>query len=201
MPPRIPAVPPHAGFAAPAMNTGGPATQTLEGEHVVWSGQPRQGLVFTGRDLFLVPFSLMWGGFAVFWEVSVLKIPAPAVFWLWGIPFVVIGLYLIAGRFIVDAWLRRRTRYVLTNRRILITRSAPFGSTTSLFLDRLPEVQLRERANGRGTLRFGPSTSYWGRDAAFGLWSPALDPTPQFIGIENARDVFDQIQRSIRNAA
>jgi hypothetical protein len=29
---------------------------------------------------------------------------------------------------------------------------------------------------------------------------PALDPTPQFIAIENARSVFDQIQRASAEA-
>ena len=40
----------------------------LKGERMVWWGQPAQGLLFTSKDWFMVPFSLMFLGFSVFWE-------------------------------------------------------------------------------------------------------------------------------------
>jgi hypothetical protein len=169
----------------------------LPGETVIWSGRPAQGVLFTGRDGLLIPFSLMWGGFAVLWEISVLRAGAPLLFRLWGIPFVLVGIYFIAGRFAIDAWLRGDTRYAVTDRRILIARSGPWRGFTALGLDRLPDVRLSLRGDGRGTLRFGqPASMFWSRQS-FGAWSPALDPTPQFIAIDDAQGVFDQIQRAI----
>ncbi len=38
----------------------------LNGERVVWEGQPAGGLLLSSRDTFLIPFSLFWCGFAVF---------------------------------------------------------------------------------------------------------------------------------------
>lgn len=174
----------------------------LEGERVVWSGRPGQGVRLAGRDGLLIPFSLMWGGFAVFWELLVIGRPAPFFFRLFGVPFVLAGLYLIFGRFLVDSWIRSKTSYAVTNQRILIARSAPFGKLVSLNLNRLPDVELQEDASGRGTLRFGPAIPYWGYRGlgGFALWTPALDPTPQFIAIDDAQSVFNQIQNSIRNA-
>ncbi len=172
----------------------------LEGERIVWSGRPVQGTLFMARDWFLVPFSIFWCGFAIFWEASVLGSNAPALFALWGIPFIVVGLYLTLGRFTIDAWLRRNTRYAVTNRRIIIARSDPFPKLTSISLERMPELQLTEWPDGRGTIRFGPTLPYWGL-AGWGGWSPATDPTPQFIGISDAQRVFDRIQRASRGAA
>ena len=44
-------------------------------EKLLWSGKPRSGIVFRTCDIFMIPFSLMWGGFAIFWEIGALSIP------------------------------------------------------------------------------------------------------------------------------
>lgn len=173
----------------------------LKGEKIVWSGQPSQGLLLTGQDWLLIPFSLLWGGFAIFWESSALATTSPVFVKLWGVPFLLIGLYLVAGRFLFDAWVRRRMRYAVTNKRILIFRSWPFSKMTALSLDHLPDLSLIESSDGRGTIRFGQQVPLWGRGGGFSGWTPALDPTPQFIAIENARRVFDQIQYTDRKSA
>ncbi|HEX4350926.1 MAG TPA: PH domain-containing protein, partial [Verrucomicrobiae bacterium] len=79
------------------------------GEKLLWSGQPRQGLRLNISDVFVIPFSLLWCGFAIFWEANAVKGHSPFVLKLWGIPFVVIGLYMVFGRFFMDARTRVRT--------------------------------------------------------------------------------------------
>ena len=185
------------------MNADAFAGRLLSGERILWSGQPSTGLLFTPRDIFLVPFSLLWCGFAIFWESQVAGIGsqfptsasgAPDFFLLFGGAFVLVGLYFVFGRFAVDAWLRRATRYAVTDRRILIARSGLLANFTSMALDRLPNVQIREGSSGRGTIQFGAQASMF-NNRSFGMWSPALDPTPQFLAIEDAKKVFDIIQR------
>jgi hypothetical protein len=170
----------------------------LAGERVLWSGRPAQGLLLTGRDAFLIPFSFLWGGFAVVWETMVVTQAKAGFFALWGIPFVLIGLYFIIGRFLLDAWIRRGMFYAVTDKRILISRSGPFAKFTALSLDRLPDASISDNAGGRGTIRFGDPAPLWGRRNNFPSWTPSLDPTPQFIAIEDARSVFDQVQRACR---
>ena len=173
-------------------------TRLFAGERLLWSGQPRQGLMLTPMDALLIPFSLFWGGVAIFWESSVLTTSAPVFFAVWGLPFVLVGFFLIGGRFFADAWLRGRIQYGLSDQRVLILRSGPFSSLTSLNLNRMGEITLKEGKAGRGTIRLGQSALFWGR-RGFGGWLPALDPTPQLLGVEDVRRVFDQIERARRS--
>jgi hypothetical protein len=146
-------------------------------------------------DALLIPFSLLWGGFAIFWESTVLASGAPGFFALWGVPFVAVGLYLIGGRFFVDAWVRGGTRYVLTDQRAIIERLRAGYALTSL---ELPGQQISlsgMAADGTGTISFGAQLSpmsVLGRNQ-WGIWAPWLG-TPTFEGVEGARALFEQIQ-------
>ncbi len=171
------------------------ADRLLSGERILWTGRPGQGVILSSQDIILIPFSLAWCGFAIFWTVSATGMHAPSFFTLWGLMFVAIGLYLVVGRFFFDAWVRGGIGYAITNRRVLILRSGPFSRFTALDLDRLPAVDLKEDARGRGTIRFGaPASIFANRNMS--AWSPALDPTPQFIAIDEARRIFDLVQKT-----
>jgi len=167
-------------------------------ERLLWSGRPKQGIVLRGSDAFMIPFSLLWGGFAIFWEYMALSIPDKAglvviVFPLFGIPFVIAGLYFIFGRFIVDAKKREKTYYGLTDQRVII-RSGFFGKKTkSLNLRTLTDISLSEKANGTGTISFGqesPWTSWFS-----GSWFPGagVSQTPKFEMIEGAKPIYNKI--------
>jgi hypothetical protein len=167
----------------------------LPHESILWSGAPATGLLLTPRDGLLIPFSLVWCGFTVFWEASVLRSNAPPFMAVFGAAFVLVGAFLVFGRFLVDAWLRGATVYALTDRRVLILRTGPWPAFNALSLDRLPEAGLSEGAYGRGTIRFGPQLPMFSRGyGGFSAWTPALDPTPQFLSIADARRVFEMIQ-------
>ena len=167
----------------------------MPGERIVWQGQPKQGLLLTARDIYLIPASVLWCSFAIFWTIMATGTGGPGFLTLWGLMFVCVGLYLVFGRFIADAWVRRDLHYTLTNQRILITRPAPFRRFTVLRLDQLGDIDLNERSDGRGTIRFGQPVAMWG-NRGMSAWSASLDPTPQFLAIEGARRVFDLIQRA-----
>ena len=107
-------------------------SQLASNEKLLWTGQPRRGLRLRATDALAIPFSLLWCGFAIFWEWSVLKQGAPGFFALWGIPFVAIGLYVVFGRFFVDALQRARTYYALTDQRALIISGLVNRQTKSL---------------------------------------------------------------------
>lgn len=174
--------------------------RVLPGERIVWSGKPQQGLLLTRRDIFLIPFSLVWCGFVIFWTfiATSISLTGPALIGILFVPvgrmLTVIGLYLVVGRFILDAWVRRGVHYAVTNERILIEQGAPFWRFTALNIARLQDIGLEELSNGRGTIRFEEYDPIWGFPGKRG-WSPSLDRTPQLLAIEDARRVYDLIQR------
>lgn len=144
----------------------------------------------------MIPFSLMWAGFAIFWEVSVLRDSAPTFFSLWGIPFVAFGLYITVGRFFQDAWRRSQTAYAVTSDRVIIRRGS---SLKSLNVRTLSDVTLTERPDGTGTITFGPITF------PMAMWAgtswPGVAQQPAFELIPNARRVYTQIRDAQQSSA
>src|SRR5258707_5570564 len=45
-------------------------TELMSGESLYWAGMPNRSVVFHSDDWYVVPFSLLWGGFAIFWEAG-----------------------------------------------------------------------------------------------------------------------------------
>lgn len=163
------------------------------GESLLWSGRPRQGITLRGSDVFLIPFSLMWCGFAIFWESGVLGAGAPFFFKLWGIPFVLAGLYFVFGRFLTDSYQRKKTFYALTNERAIIVSGLLNRAVKSINLRTLSDLSIDERSDGSGSIVFGPSNSTYGflRNSS---WPGMGQNVPSFDLIENAKDVYQRIR-------
>lgn len=165
------------------------AGSLLPGERVLWAGRPKQGLLLVGSDAFVIPFSLVWtGGVAT----GLAHSKSGPMFFV-PVFMLVAGLYFVVGRFIHDAWLRSRTHYAITDRRILIWRKGPWGSFKALDRASMGTVEL-SGSRERGTIRFGQQAgSQWNRNNSL----PALDPRPQFLAIADAGAVFDLLQRPL----
>ena len=172
-------------------------------ERILWSGQPRQGLVFRTAELFLTPFALLWCGFAIFWEWQALQAPnAPVFFALWGVPFVLIGLYMVFGRFFADAMQRAKTFYGVTNERVIIV-SGLFGrKVKSINLRSLSDLSLSESSNGEGAISFGGGAPFSSMFSGFSGW-PGMDAYvgPRFDLVSNVKTVYETIRGAQRAAA
>src|SRR5438045_7782313 len=126
------------------------------GEQLLWSGKPREGVRLRAQDAFLIPFSILWCGFAIFWESAVISKGAPFFFMLWGIPFILAGLFFVFGRFFLDASNRAHTFYGVTSERILIVSGIFSQRIQSLQLRTLSDIALTQKDNVNGTITFGP---------------------------------------------
>jgi hypothetical protein len=162
-------------------------------EKLLWSGRPPTGIMFRSSDALMVPFSIMWGGFAIFWEVSVLRSNAPFFFGIWGIPFVLMGLYMIAGRFYVDAKQRENTWYGITNDRIIILTGYLKRNIKSLNLQTLTDVSLTEHTGHRGTITFGPTPPFYSSFSGSTWLGMGNRGAPSFEMIDDARSAYEII--------
>ncbi|MFY7943703.1 MAG: hypothetical protein ACOVNZ_03940 [Crocinitomicaceae bacterium] len=161
-------------------------------EKLVWTGRPKTGIVFRTADIFLIPFSLFWCGFAIFWFTSALASGAPFFFAMFGIPFVVMGLIFVFGRFIIDAKQRENTYYGVTDDRIIIKSGIYRKSIKSLNIKTLSEIEYVEKNDGSGTINIGPKNPMmiWGNGMN---WWPGVKATPSLELIPDVRKVYNKI--------
>ena len=136
--------------------------ELISGESIHWAGMPNPRVIFHSDDWVAIPFALMWTGFFVFWEGAALGVWEKAsrpggsntFMVLWGIPFLLFGNYMVWGRFLADAWLKRRTYYAVTNRRVLVLQEGWKRKTSTTFLEAIPKIE--REGSATGTLWFGP---------------------------------------------
>ncbi|WP_313001655.1 hypothetical protein [Brevundimonas sp.] len=169
-------------------------------EKLLWRGQPQQGLRLGGHDLIAVPFSLLWGGGVLMMLVSGgISSAGGFPFVLFPLLFGFIALYVTVGRLLHDAWIRSRMEYALTDRRIIVFQRGLGGDVTTVDISKMDQVRFQPRGE-RGDIVFGRSPGLLGFFGAqsfrssMALWVPSLSETPQFLGVEDARRVYDQIE-------
>lgn len=170
--------------------------ELLPGETIQWTGRPNPGVIFHAEDSTVIPFSLFWGGFAIFWLLGASGIwdifsnrPDKTFQWfgiIWGTPFALFGQYLIWGRFVYARWKKKRTYYAITTRRALIVvdrlRSR---DATSAYFENLPIIDKKIRFDGIGSIAFGGAvTGEW-------RWKGNNTPRPPtFDDVDNADNVY-----------
>jgi len=159
-------------------------------ENLLWSEKPKSGIVFRIADIFMIPFSILWCGFAIFWVIMAYQ--GGGIFALFGVPFVIIGLIFVFGRFIIDSKQRENTVYGLTENRILIKSGVFSKNIKSLNIKTLSDIELSEKGDGTGTISIGPKNPFmvWGSGMN---WWPGMKMNPQLEMIPNARKVYNQI--------
>jgi hypothetical protein len=178
-------------------------SELSSGERIQWAGMPNRNVIFHSDDWTAIPFTLVWTGFFVFWEAQALGIwqdttkpHEPNTFMvLWGIPFLLIGQYMVWGRFFVDAWLKRSTYYAITNRRVLILQEGWKRKTQFAFLESIPEIS--REGNDMGTLWLGTKLPILGSRGGSAKRSVSRfdisDAVPTLADIDDVNSVYHLI--------
>ena len=128
------------------------AREMRAGETTRWVGYPipTKFAIKDGIRNFL--FGIPWTAFVVFWESAVIK--SGSVFMtLWGVPFVVVGLYLLTSP-VWEYLQARRTVYVVTNQRLIILNGLLRPSRRSFAPPDIRSVEVVAGHDGVGSIVF-----------------------------------------------
>jgi len=171
------------------------------GERLLWKGRPPGGFRLRSADIFMIPFSLFWTAIVFSAALATFNQPAQkggtgqSLIFL--IPFLLFGLYILIGRFFVDAMMRARTEYAVTNRRVIIVSGLFSRNVRSIDLKTTSEISLSERPDNSGTITFGATP--FGAMRRYSWSSNPTSGTPAFEMIQDVRSVYRIIEQ-VRNA-
>jgi hypothetical protein len=156
--------------------------------------------VFRSVDAFLIPFTFLWCGMVIAMFAKSFTNEHFQPFSVVTGVFVLFGIYIAVGRYFVDSAQRARTRYGVTNQRILILSGSGNRNVKSLLLRTLGDISLQVRESGKGTITFGPIHPRWGKWAGTGWPIAGSRSSPMFDGIDGARAVFELIREAQRES-
>ena len=162
-------------------------------EYVVWNGKPGKGHLLTKYDTYMIPFSIMWCGFAIFWETGVLTNGAPFLFKVWGIPFVCIGLYMVFGRFIMKSYVRKETVYVITNKRVFSFRK---NQVNTIDYHANPPRTITRNPDGSGSIYFGSAAAT--QNKLMNFYTPVQSSGQNAFELDNIPDI-DRVLQILSN--
>jgi hypothetical protein len=141
-----------------------PVVREFQGERILWTGRPRAGLAFRAALLIWL-FAIPWTAFTMGWETMALSgwlsgKPAPSganlmfgiVFPLFGLPFVLVGLGMMAAPFYAYWW-AGRTAMVIGEKRLAMVTVGRRLRVKSYRKETILRTERTERADGSGTLK------------------------------------------------
>ena len=161
-------------------------------EELLWVGQPYATRKFRPNPLMVI-FMIFWFGFAVFWTVTAAA--AGGFFALFGIPFMLIGGFMLYTLLIGQKKRLQKTVYAVTSRRAIILTADRRGTGCTEFLfSRLSHVTMDEVDGTTGTIRFLPDAPYHGSayDSPRYRRSPSTDYELRsaFLAIDRVQEVY-----------
>jgi len=163
-------------------------------EKLLWTGRPDPRVHFMPSDAFLVPFSVLWCAFAVYWTWLVLNSGKPRWFALVRLLFVAVGLYQMVGRFFVKARRKRRTVYGLTDTRAIVVEGE--RNVSGVRVKDVP-VQVRTHRDGvHVEIIFGGSglqKSYL--NSGMEVFSPGRDSPVAFFDVPDSETLLRELDR------
>lgn len=140
------------------------------GEKLIWEGAPLPGMRFKPSDIFISLFGTFFFAFALFWTGMAMAVPSnmggfDLLFPFFGLPFMVVGAYMMFGRFFWEAYVRGKTRYALTSKRAIVAQSAWRRTLKSYPID--ADTRIEFQPGDAATLYFAQETKRGRKGATY----------------------------------
>jgi len=159
-------------------------------EEILWVGRPDPRPRGFGVPIGRVPFLILWFGFAIFWETTVIATDAPVFFPIFGAGFLLVGLAQVRSQL----FSARRALYAITTTHVIRVMDQRAGPRVDTALIRaIPNVSVTPTKRGHGTVTFGriapPASRY--ASVGFGTRTSAYQPDDavEFLDIPEANAV------------
>lgn len=169
-------------------------------ESILWEGRPHRW-AYVVRQWPLTLLGIPFLGFAFIWMqgAGALGGRAGSFSTLFGVPFVLAGLYLVVGHYAYSALVCPTVRYILTDRRLIISAGFPIARSISIDLGSIQAVEVTEglidRRLGTGSITvITPSLPLYAPPSQ----SQFLRPAPTLAALCNPHDVASAIRSAIR---
>ena len=169
-------------------------------EQLLWIGRPCQSAKPHVSPFQLI-FPFFWLGFAVFWTVTATA--AGGAFGLFGIPFVLVGAYLVYTMAFGQRVRLKKTVYMVTDRRAVIVAKTAHGTTCNeYYFNYLPTISISHVNGSVGTICFERYDGYYNDGWRRGYRSKPInyDLQTSFILIDNVQSVYRLISDQIADS-
>ena len=172
-----------------------------DSENVLWFGQPNPvRLALTTLPIFI--FAIPWTAFALFWMYGAAGFKFPpdfseggfSYFPLFGVPFVLIGIAMLASPLFAYAK-AFRTLYIVTNKSARIVTTGRTKKVETFSANDIGKIERKEKPDGSGDLIF----KY---DIGYDSGQKRRAKPVGFYGIPNVRSVeqlFVQLRQSVQH--
>ncbi len=129
--------------------------ELLADEKILWAGQPETKFILKGEDVILSLFGLFCTGFMSLFFLDDDFITSGDLFEISiSIVFMLVGLYLLFGRIIIDNYEKKRTFYAVTNQRVLIITNIHKKNVQAQLINQIPVLIKYVHKDRIGTIQF-----------------------------------------------
>ncbi|MBQ9957217.1 MAG: hypothetical protein IJO99_06595 [Ruminococcus sp.] len=154
----------------------------MSGERILWAGKGKG--VDPGATVGIV-FGLFWLSFALFWTIGASV--AGGIFGAFGIPFILIGIFLVKSMIKPGARF-----YAITNLRVLKKHGKQFASDR---LEHIVDVSMSTASGGKGSITYrSTNVTYYGRNVSHSNMVKGI------FGVDNPSEVYRTLNEAIHMA-